>query len=656
MKSIYFLSLNGIQFIPYAYGFLRSYAEQDRLIVNNYNWKEPLCKIEDVETIGEKIVDPHVLCASCYVWNHNQQTQVAKIVKEKYPKCRVIFGGPHVPDSSASYFVEHPYVDVLVHGEGEIPFNNLLVEFLNDTPDLRRIPGISFNENMKAIKTPSNPKFPKNLPIPSPYLNGLFKNLITDGNSNAIGLWESNRGCPYSCSFCDWGVKATNKIRLHDRDKIIQEIEYIARHKIEDLYITDCNFGIVKRDLEIAQRLVDGRKKYGFPKRVRIQFTKNSNDTVFEISKLLHDNEMLWGTTLSMQSVDMNVLKAVDRQNIGISNYKKLENRYREQGIPTYTELILGLPLETRESFIRGICTLFDIGIHDDIRVFELALLPNAPMSQSSVRKKYGLKTKFKPLRLTDKNCEREYVELVFGTNTMPNDDWAYCFLFSETVQALHNGGYTRFLSKYLNDNNMLSYRDFYDNLLQYILKANVVSFKSFKRIKKLINDFYNDPDMPQIQRILTQPDMMEFLNSYNPKRKAWQLWTYVWVSVSETIDNFYENILIYLNKQGVRADKKIFDLVQYQKDIMTTLDYDPNVGKIVNNKFNWFEYFFENKVLKEKDSLIHYTDIHMGISHRYELVKNDKKKFLTAAIGYSYPYSKFRHFFHQPDMTIKTP
>ena len=43
-----------------------------------------------------------------------------------------------------------------------------------------------------------------------------------------------------------------------------------------------------------------------------------------------------------------------------------------------------------------------------------------------------------------------------------------------------------------------------------------------------------------------------------------------------------------------------------------------------------------------------------MGISHRYELEKNDKKKFVTAAIGYSYPYSKFRHFFHQPDMTKK--
>jgi len=652
MKSIYFLSLNMIQFVPYAYGFLRSYAEQDTLIDSNYSWKEPFCKIQAVETIAEEIIDPDILCVSCYVWNHNQQTKIAKVVKEKYPNCKVICGGAHIPDSSESYFFEHPYVDVLVHGEGEIPLKNLLIEFLNNTPDLNNIHGISFNENNKSIKTPSSTKLPKDLPIPSPYLNGFFDDFLSDGNPNKIGLWETNRGCPYSCSFCDWGVRTLNKMRLHDLDKIIKEIEYISTHKIEDIYITDCNFGIFKRDLDIVQMLVDAKKKYGYPRRIRIQFAKKSNDTVFEISKLLHNNEMLWGTTLSMQSLDMNVLRAVDRQYIGINNYKELKERYTEEGIPTYTELILGLPKETRESFINGICTLLDSGIHDDIRFYELVLLPNAPISQRLLREKYGIKTKFKPLRIVDQNCEREYVEIVFETNTMPYDDWAHCFLFAETIQALHNGGYTRFLAKYLNDNNALSYKNFYNNLLEFTLKTDVESFKSFKRIKKLISDFYDDPDIPQIHRILTQPDMIGFLNSYNPNRKGWQLWTYIWVSISEQIEDFYRNLLVFLNQQGVRSDKKVIDLIQYQQDIMITLGYDPKLGKTVAYKFNWFEYFFRNEALREESSTLHYTDTHMGTTHRYELGKNDKKKFLSAAIGFSYPYSKFRHFFHQPDMT----
>jgi hypothetical protein len=145
---------------------------------------------------------------------------------------------------------------------------------------------------------------------------------------------------------------------------------------------------------------------------------------------------------------------------------------------------------------------------------------------------------------------------------------------------------------------------------------------------------------------------MIGFLNSYNPNRKGWQLWTYIWVSISEQIEDFYRNLLVFLNQQGVRSDKKVIDLIQYQQDIMITLGYDPKLGKTVAYKFNWFEYFFGNEALREESSTLHYIDTHMGTTHRYELGKNDKKKFLSAAIGFSYPYSKFRHFFHQPDMT----
>ncbi len=90
------------------------------------------------------------------------------------------------------------------------------------------------------------------------------------------------------------------------------------------------------------------------------------------------------------------------------------------------------------------------------------------------------------------------------------------------------------------------------------------------------------------------------------------------------------------------------------QQDIMVTLDYDPQVGKTMKYAFNWFDYFFENEGLGQETSTLHYTDTRMGNSHRFELAKNDKQKFLNAAIGHAYPYSKFRHFFHQPDRIRK--
>jgi len=655
LKTIYFLSLNPIHFIPYAYGLLRGYVEQNPVISKNYAWEEPICDMDATEVVAARIENPAVLFASCYVWNHNQHAAIAAAVKKRHPDCRVVFGGPHIPDKSAEYLEAHPYIDVLVHGEGEIPAEALLLAFLNKSARLAGIRGISYRQNGRVFRSKTSARLPEPLPIPSPYLNGLFDRYLEQATANVIALWETNRGCPYSCSFCDWGVRTTNKIRTHDLNKITAEIACLARQKIEDIYITDCNFGLFKRDVEIAGRLIESHQETGFPKRVRIQFAKKSNDRVYEISRMMHENGMLWGTTLSMQSVDRRVLETIHRQFLGLDNYKELKEKYRRAGIPTYTELILGLPLETRESFVRGICTLFEIGMHDDIRVFELTLLPNAPISQPASRREFGLKTKMKPLRTPVPGIPTEYVELVVETAHMTNSDWAYCLLFAETIQALHNGGYTRFLSIYLHESGFMTYAAFYEGLLKHLLQNGDAASYPFRRIRQLIQDFHDDPKMPQINRVNSQPDLMAFLGRYNPKRKAWQMWTYLWMALSEEKSTFYDRILLFLQESGVLVDETIRDLIEYQRDIMLSLDYDPITNKSVTHQYNWFEYFFQGGPLKREKTTIRYTDTHMGPSLQYEIEKGDLRKYVSAAIGLSYPYTKHHHFFHQPDKTIIT-
>ena len=651
-KRVFFLCLNPIRFIPYAYGMLRTYVEQNPRLSYGFDWAPPIWKMEPVETIAARIGRPDVLLGSCYVWNHNHHCAVARRVKADRPGCCVIFGGPHVPLDNPAYFKAHPYVDVLVRHEGELPLEQLLLRVLDGAPDLADIQGIAYNRNGRFVISGGNPRLPRDLPVPSPYLSGVFDDFISESGSAAIALWETNRGCPHSCSFCDWGVRTMNRLRLHDADKVLAEIAYIAARRIEDIYVTDCNFGLFKRDLAFAEKLVAVKQATGYPKRVRIQFAKNSNDTVFKISKLLNDNDMLWGTTLSMQSVDMDVLAAVNRGHIGIDNYKDLKQRYSRHGIPTYTELILGLPLESRDTFIDGICALFDIGIHDDIRVFELALLPNAPISQPAEREKYGLDTREKPLRLPAPGSVRESVELVFGTRAMPYPDWAYCLLFGEAIQALHNGGYTRFLAIYLNDARGVSYRRFYDGLLTFLLGASSHGATGFHRVRRLIDDFRDDPDMPQIHRLLTQPDIMAFLSSYNPRRKGWQLWTYLWMWVAEHREDFYQTVEAFLRHIGVAPDGALEDALAYQQDLMITLDYDPDAGKTCQYTHNWYDYFFKEAPLEKKNCRLRYTDRYMGVSHRFALVPGDRLAFTRAAIGISYPYSKHLHFYHQPAST----
>ncbi|BBO69086.1 hypothetical protein DSCA_30160 [Desulfosarcina alkanivorans] len=654
MKSIYFLSFNMISFVPYAFGFLKSYAEQDSGITAAYHWHPPLTTPEPVDTVVSRIVDPDLLCLSCYVWNHNQQMKIARRVKARYPDCLVVCGGPHVPEQPGDFFSRFPQADVLVHGEGEIPFARLLLELLAEKPDLERLEGISFNRSGRLVTTPMGPRLGKDLPVPSPYLNGCLDDFLGESNGGKIALWETNRGCPFACCFCDWGVRTKNKVRLHSMERVAREINYMAGRGVADIYVTDSNFGLFKRDLEIARLLVDARLRTGFPKRVRIQFAKTSNDTVFAISRLLFENDMLWGTTLSMQSVDVDVLAAVSRPHGDIGMYAELKNRYQRHQIPTYTELILGLPKETRDSFVGGICRLLEIGMHDDLRVFELALLPNAPLSQPGMREQYGLDTRFKPIRLTPPGFEREVVELVFGTGSMPHDDWAYCLIFAEMIQALHNGGFTRFVAIYLHREGLLSYRHFYEGLLDWMTADPGGSGRGVVRLKKLIADYRQNPDMPQVNRILTQPDMLELLRRYHPTRKGWPLWTWLWLSIGENRDEFYSSVADFLSLQGIEPGPLMEDLLHYQQAIMLTPEYDPRRGKAVSCRYNWQDYFFEAADLKAMETNLFYRDTHMGPGRQYPLVAGDRQAFVTAAIGYSYPYSKFRHFFHQPDCREK--
>jgi hypothetical protein len=118
-------------------------------------------------------------------------------------------------------------------------------------------------------------------------------------------------------------------------------------------------------------------------------------------------------------------------------------------------------------------------------------------------------------------------------------------------------------------------------------------------RVKKLIDDYYRDPQMPQVNRILTQPDMLAFLRRYHPTRKGWPLWTWLWLAFHENKDALYGIIAEFLINHGIEADVPFSDLLTYQREIMLSPDYDPEKGKIVACDYNWQAYFFEGAALE---------------------------------------------------------
>ena len=278
---------------------------------------------------------------------------------------------------------------------------------------------------------------------------------------------ETNRGCPYRCTYCFWGQGGLNrKYRFHSLERIKAEIEWVARNRILYLFNADSNFGIHTRDYEIAQFLVQIKKKYGFPEKFRSCYAKNSSDNIYRIAKLLHGYQMEKGITLSLQSNCAEALKNVRRQNIKIESFKELQLRFNHENIPVYTELILGLPGETYQSLVAGIEEILASGLRNQLFIYQCQVYPNSELADPDYQKRFGIITRRLILNevhggIHPADSIPEYEDIVIATYSMPVEQWRQMSLLSWVTMLLHSLKLGFFILFYLHHRFGLRFTDF---------------------------------------------------------------------------------------------------------------------------------------------------------------------------------------------------
>jgi putative methyltransferase len=661
MRRIYIVALHQIPFLPYLYGLLRAKVELAPDLRDQYCFGAPVFLPGPLEEIVALMEQPDVVGLSCYVWNFRRHMKLASLVRQRFPNCLIVAGGPHIPNRPGTFLEEFPFVDVLVHGEGEQAFAELLRQRLRSEPVWQEVGGISFRDGTKNVQVPrASPPAGRNVEIPSPYLGGYLQSAIDECHARGTrfyALWETNRGCPYSCTFCDWGSATMSKVRQFHDDQVFADIDYFGRQRIPNLFICDANFGILPRDEEIAHRLAAARRKFGYPQQVRVNFAKNSNDRVFEISRIFSEHEMLMGTTLSMQSMDMDVLAAVERSNIGFANFQQLSHRYRAAGIHTYSELILGLPRETRHSFEEGIGALLEGGSHEDIRVFDFMILPNSAVNTPASFAQYGLKTVHRRMYLNGPSDENECAEFVVETNTLSRLDWVHCQLFAQAVQFLHNGCFTRYLAIYVRRAFGLPYAAFYRRLIGFALgRPESVLGSVLLELESLYRNCTCDEAVPYVHMVASRPSMLQRVRTFG-RRRGWTADQWAWLCISLEQERFYTELQDFVDELGPVRENRIAELFRFQSDIMLNIGFDPQHGKHCEYEFDFPAYFGEGADLLRRPVRISFRDYAMGVNHQYPLVKGDAHRFAKAAVGESYPFVRIRHFQHQlADADISYP
>ena len=462
----------GVTYLPFVSGILSANAKKIPKINNNFQFHKFIFHPDTAENIIKNYYKeiPHIATFSISMWNEQLSLKVAKILKDKYNSL-IIFGGSSCPHYPIEYFDKYSFIDVAIRAEGEEAFNEVLLRYLNDKKDFSKIANVAYRNKKtnRCIVNYEKINFGKDLDIyPSPYLTDEFEYLLPDDiDHNYQIIIETNRGCPFLCTYCYWGRGGnTTKYRFHSLDRVFAEIDWAARKKIQYIFNADSNFGMHRRDAKIAEKLVKTKITTGYPDKFRTCWGKNTSEQIFKIANMLHAYDLTKGITLARQTNSKEALKNVKRDNIKLEAYTDLEKKFNNLQIPVYAEMIMGLPGETYKSWVDGLGSLLNSNINNQIFVYQAEIYPNTELNEQSYRKKHGIKTL--KIELQETHCSpkeqewlKEYQEIVVGTSTMSKEDWKKRNLFSVVLMVIHSFKIGFYIMSYLKSEMKVSGKDF---------------------------------------------------------------------------------------------------------------------------------------------------------------------------------------------------
>jgi radical SAM superfamily enzyme YgiQ (UPF0313 family) len=385
---------------------------------------------EVVDYLNKYQID--VICISLYVWNIFQSLDMLNGLKESYGKpLKIVVGGPSCDAVKDEWETKYSFVDHFVVGQGEKAWSELVLGFLDvkelDSETANIVQFVKRGETI--VEKKYQYEFVRGIHY-SPYMEcGDLVKELQAVYSNHVLVWpyETQRGCPYQCSFCDWNGGQSNKVQKRKEVNFLDEIDFFAKNNMINLHISDANFGMWDSDLESMRRIVEYKKQGIDFKFYSYNLSKIINNNFREIISLIVE----WGVSpfyikLSVQDTHDYVLRNIDRpgsweeaKEVGIGLYKKFSESHGFNKI--FCEMILGLPGQTPESIIENLDEFYGNGFVP--RTYPFLLLRNAPISYDlEYRKLHGIVDDI-AFELMDLTPMGDTVEEVYSR---PQDNFLY--------------------------------------------------------------------------------------------------------------------------------------------------------------------------------------------------------------------------------------
>jgi radical SAM superfamily enzyme YgiQ (UPF0313 family) len=417
--------------------------------------------------IEELTARPGIFLVSNYIWSHRDNLALAARIKAASPHSVMIHGGPDTPKYKGDvidYFRINPHVDVAVHVEGEVTTAELLTALQGcvgdgppDLSNLRDVAGLSFRDGDRVVQTGERGRLEDLDSIPSPYLTGLFDNY---GNAPVTSITiETNRGCPYGCTFCDWGSATMSRIRKFDLDRVFAELEWAAQRGIQGFGFADANFGILERDVAIAEKVAALKEEYGFPLHCGTNYAKNTVKHLNKIVSLWVDAGIVTQGMLSLQTMDTETLTTIRRSNIKTEKYDALADEFRRAELPLFVDLMMGLPGQTVTSFRHDLQDTLEREVV--AKIHPTTLLMNSPMNEPEYKKLHRIEV----ANSTNLGLGNRIDQTVVATSSFTREDYEEMRTIRRNFLLLENFGVLRHVARFVRHETGLLEEELYETV-----------------------------------------------------------------------------------------------------------------------------------------------------------------------------------------------
>lgn len=515
---------------PLNIGYIASYCQKlfgSKVEITLFKY------IKDLENaINEN--PPDVLGLSNYVWNHRISLEMFAIAQEKNQNIINVWGGPNFPadtESQQIFMNNYPNVNFYVPIEGEVGFANIIQERINFSESEFKKEKIIKKIIDGCISRKIDGKIQFSIPeirtkkldeIPSPYLTGLMDKFF-DGKLTP--MIQTNRGCPFTCSFCVDGSDSVQRVNQFGFDRVTLELDYIAKHvpkNIHSLHISDLNFGMYPRDLKICDSIVGLQTKYDYPHRVLSTTGKNKKEQIIKAIEKLNGTMSL---TMSVQSMDEQILQNIRRSNIKVDHMLALQPAIKKVGLVTESEVILGLPGETYETQIETLKKLLSAKL-DYVMVYTCMLINGSELNTPEQRKKWNFKTKYRILprdftTLQNGKNVIETEEIIVGSDILTFEEYIELRMLSFSIFVTNIGIIYTSILKFLRENDIEVFELFFQ-MLKQIDSAPVQVQKIFQSVKHdMIDELWDSPE--DIQTHYQEPKEYKKLLSGEAARNVMQ-------------------------------------------------------------------------------------------------------------------------------------